>query len=106
MSNKRKRYNPEFKAKVALAALKNEETMSELAARFGVHPTMIAGWKRTLLDGAPDIFDKNHKDKKQIEKQTDALCHESYAPRYRRGKGPPPCCLGFPGRGPRESASI
>ena len=34
MSNKRKRYNPEFKAKVALAALKNEETMSELAARF------------------------------------------------------------------------
>ena len=73
MSNKRKRYNPEFKAKVALAALKNEETMSQLAARFGVHPTMIAGWKRTLLDGAPDIFDKNHKAKKQIEKQTDEL---------------------------------
>jgi transposase len=58
MSNKRKRYNPEFKAKVALAALKNEETMSDLAARFGVHPTMIASWKRTLLDGAPDIFDQ------------------------------------------------
>jgi transposase len=34
MSNKRKRYNPEFKAKFALAALKNEETMSDLAARF------------------------------------------------------------------------
>jgi transposase-like protein len=73
MSNKRKRYNPEFKAKVALAALKNDETMSELAARFGVHPTMIAGWKRTLLDGAPDIFDKNHKAKKQTEKQADEL---------------------------------
>ena len=73
MSNKRKRYNPEFKAKVALAALKNEETMSELAARFGVHPTMIAAWKRALLEGAADIFDKNHKAKKQTEKQVDEL---------------------------------
>ena len=73
MSNKRKRYNPEFKAKVALAALKNEETMSELSARFGVHPTMIAAWKRSLLDGAPDIFDKNQKAKKQSEKQVNEL---------------------------------
>jgi len=73
MSNKRKRYNPEFKAKVALAALKNEETMSELAARFGVHPTMIAGWKRALLEGATDIFDKNQKTKKQAEEHVDEL---------------------------------
>ena len=73
MSNKRKRYNPEFKAKVALAALKNEETMSELAARFGVHPTMIAAWKRALLDGAPDIFDKNQKSKKKTEEHVDEL---------------------------------
>ena len=73
MSNKRKRYNPEFKAKVALAALKNEETMSELAARFGVHPTMIASWKRTLLDGAPDIFDQGQKSRKQTEEHVDEL---------------------------------
>jgi len=73
MSNKRKRYNPEFKAKVALAAIKNEETMSELAARFGVHPTMITSWKRTLLDGASDIFDKGQKSKKQTEEHVDEL---------------------------------
>ena len=73
MSNKRKRYNPEFKAKVALAAFKNEETMSELAARFGIHPTMIAAWKRALLDGAANIFDKNQKAKKQTDKQVDEL---------------------------------
>ena len=73
MSNKRKRYNPEFKAKVALAALKNEETMSELAARFGVHPTMIAAWKRALLEGAPDIFDKNQKSQKQAKEHVDEL---------------------------------
>ena len=66
MSNKRKRYNPEFKAKVALADLKNEETMSELAARLGgVQPTMIASWKRILLDGAPDIFDQGQQSRKQ-----------------------------------------
>jgi transposase len=73
MSNKRKKYNPEFKAKVALAALKNEETTSELAARFGVHPTMIAAWKRTLLDGAPDVFDKGQKTRKQTEEHVDEL---------------------------------
>ena len=73
MSNKRKKYNPEFKAKVALAALKNEETTSELAARFGVHPTMIATWKRTLLDGAPDVFDKGQKSRKQTEEHVDEL---------------------------------
>ena len=73
MSKKRNRYTAEFKAKVALAALKNEETTSELAARFGVHPTMITNWKRALLDGAPDIFDKGHKSRTQSETQVDDL---------------------------------
>jgi len=41
MGKKRKKYSSEFKAKVALVALKNEETTAELAQRFGVHPTMI-----------------------------------------------------------------
>ena len=58
MSNKRKQYKPEFKAKVALAALKNEETIAELSKRFGVHPTMISNWKKSLLEGASNIFEK------------------------------------------------
>jgi len=73
MSNKRKRYTPAFKEKVALAALKNEETTAELAQRFGLHPTMIASWKRALVDGATDIFDKGHKSRKQTEGQLDEL---------------------------------
>ncbi len=73
MSNKRKRYVPAFKAKVALAALRNEESTAELAQRFGVHPTMIASWKRALMDGATDIFDKGHKSHKQAEGQIDEL---------------------------------
>jgi transposase len=73
MSNKRKRYVPAFKAKVALAALKNEETIAELAQRFGLHPSMITSWKRALMDGATDIFDKGHKTHKQVEGQIDEL---------------------------------
>ena len=73
MSNKRKRYTPAFKAKVALAALRNEETTAELSQRFGLHPTMIANCKRALRDGATDIFDKGHKSRKQAEDQIDEL---------------------------------
>jgi len=73
MSNKRKRHAPAFKAKVAVAALKNEETIAELAQRFGVHPTMVTSWKRALTDGATDIFDKGNKSRKQAEGQIDEL---------------------------------
>ncbi len=73
MGKKRNKYSAEFKAKVALAALKNEETISELSSRFGVHPTMINNWKRTLLEGAADIFDKGQKSRKQTEAQIDEL---------------------------------
>jgi len=73
MSNKRKKYSAEFKAKVALTALKNEETTAELAQRFGVHPTMITSWKKALLDGASDIFDKHQKSRKQNDTKIDEL---------------------------------
>lgn len=71
MGKKRNKYSSEFKAKVALAALRNEETVSELASRFGVHPNMISNWKRALIDGAADIFDKGyHRQSDESEKDT------------------------------------
>jgi transposase-like protein len=73
MSKKRRRYTAEFKAKVALAALKNEETVSELSARFQVHPTMINNWRRALLESAADIFDKGQRSRKQSDAKIDEL---------------------------------
>ncbi len=73
MSKKRKQYSSKFKAKVALAALKNEETVAQLAARYEVHPTMIHTWKRNLREGAADIFDKGSKKDKHTEAKVDEL---------------------------------
>jgi transposase-like protein len=57
----RRNHGAVFKAKVALEALKGEQTLVELAARFQVHPNQIAEWKKQLLDRAPEIFDKEKK---------------------------------------------
>jgi transposase-like protein len=57
----RRNHGAVFKAKVALEALKGEQTLVELAARFQVHPNQITEWKKQLLDRAPEIFDKEKK---------------------------------------------
>ena len=56
MTGKRKRYLAEFKAKVALEALRGELTVSQLATKHGVHQTLIGDWKRQALDGLVTVF--------------------------------------------------
>ena len=54
---KRKRYTKEFKAKVALEAIKGQKTVNEIASEFGIHSSQINDWKRQLLAGMPQVFD-------------------------------------------------
>lgn len=73
MSKKRKQYSSQFKAKVALEAVQNESTVAEIAQKYGVHPTMVNNWKRALLDGASNIFDKGQKSQQQNDAKVDEL---------------------------------
>jgi transposase-like protein len=56
MAGKRKQHTGAFKAQVALAALRGDKTVNELASQFGVHPTLLHGWKKQLLAGADQVF--------------------------------------------------
>jgi putative transposase len=56
MAGQRKSYSAELKAKVALEAIKGQRTTSEIASRFGVHPNLVAQWKRHALEQMPGIF--------------------------------------------------
>ncbi len=56
---KRRNFSTEFKAKVALAAIRGDGTMAELASRYDIHPNMITKWKRQALGGMKEGFGRN-----------------------------------------------
>lgn len=56
MARTRTAHSAAFKAQVALAAVKGDKTINELASQYGVHPTLIHGWKKQLLAGAEAVF--------------------------------------------------
>lgn len=72
----RKSFTKEFKAKVALEAIKNEKTIAELANEYEVHPNQISLWKKQLLESASDLFErpnKKNKEQRNSEKKTEEL---------------------------------
>jgi len=64
MKDNRRKHSPSFKAKVAMEALKGDETIAQLASRFEVHPNQVSTWKKALAEGAADVFGDGKKRKK------------------------------------------
>ena len=68
--SKRRNHGAGLKARVTLKAVKGERTVSESAGEYGVHPTMIHQWKKALLEGASDIFERGGKKKAEVDEET------------------------------------
>ena len=57
----RKRYQSRFKAQVALEAVKNQQTLAEIASEYGIHPNQVTRWKQQMLKELPNLFDNGRK---------------------------------------------
>src|SRR5262245_6886032 len=110
MAGKRKQHSAAFKAQVALAALKGDRTVNELASQYGVHPTLIHAWKKQLLAGADQIFsngtqaatDDAEAQKAELFEQIGRLKMELEW--LNKKVGPLACAAAAPGRGRPPSA--
>ncbi len=67
MKKQRRKHTAEFKAKVALEALKGMDTVHEIAAKYEVHPGQVSNWKNELLDRVPELFERKNVAKNQTD---------------------------------------
>ena len=75
MKNRRRNHSAAFKVRVALAAIKGDKTMAELASEFEVHSSQIAQWKKQLLEALPEVF--SHR-RQRSQQQQDELTAQLY----------------------------
>ena len=74
MKNKRRNHGAAFKAKVALAAIKGDKTIAELASEYKVHPNQITQWKKKLLDSTLEVFSRSRqRDRQKQDELTEHL---------------------------------
>ena len=76
MQNKRRNQSAAFKAKVALAAAKEDKTIAELASQYEVHPSQIAKWKKQLLESLPEIFSCRQQKEQQDQEALTAQLYQ------------------------------
>ena len=76
MSQIRRKFDKNFKARVALEAIRGDKTVAEIVSEYEIQPNQVSAWKKQLLDALPDVFeDKRHKEsrEKDFEKKEDEL---------------------------------
>lgn len=74
MKRHRRKHSSEFKARVALEAVKGLKTISEIAAEYEIHPVMVGNWKKEMLERLPELFDnKNAKKDKDSDREKEQL---------------------------------
>jgi transposase-like protein len=74
MGQQRRRFSADFKAKVALEAIREQHTINELASEYGVHPNLIWEWKKHLLSELPQVFSsRKAEDQRTLEEERDRL---------------------------------
>ena len=74
MKKQRRKHTSEFKARVALEAIRGLKTINEIAAEFEIHPVMVGNWKKEMLDNLPGLFElKDTKKEKERDKETEQL---------------------------------
>ena len=77
MAQKRRKFSDDFKAKVALEAVKNQKTLAELASEYEVHTNQITDWKKRLLASLPEVFGRRREQEAADQQQlTDQLYQE------------------------------
>lgn len=73
MKKTRRKFSSAFKAKVAIEALKERETLSKLAIRFELHPNQISQWKQEFLENSSSVFETSHSKMDNSEIETEKL---------------------------------
>jgi putative transposase len=81
MNYKRRQHSGEFKARVALAAIRGEKTVNELATEYGVHPVQISQWKRAIQDEAPRLLSSRRGRQEKEEQELKATLYQQIGQR-------------------------
>ena len=76
MSQQRKVYSADFKAKVAIAAIKGQQTVNEIASRYGVHPNQVTAWKKQALAAIPDLFSSRREHNARADEELRARLYQ------------------------------
>jgi transposase-like protein len=76
MGRERKGYGGEFKAKVALEAIKGQRTINELASEYGLHPTQIMQWKKQAMEELPMLFSDKRKKRESSDEELKAQLYQ------------------------------